>query len=88
MRIVSLRLDKKAEQELEYIKSIHENQSQAVKEAIHAYYEILMKTEKPKISSEMFKSSGYVGSFKAKKDLSTNYKEELTSDLKKKHGIK
>lgn len=87
--MLSLRLDKRVERELDYIKFIlNENQSQAVKEAIHAFYEILLKTKSQKMPSEILKSTGYIGSFTAEANLSTNYKKELTKNLKKKHGIK
>lgn len=89
MRMLSLRLDEKTEKELNYIKlTLKESQSLAVKEAIHAYYKMLVATESYKSPTDIFMDSGYIGSFKAEKDLSTNYKEKLTKGLKKKHGIK
>jgi hypothetical protein len=89
MKMVSLRLDEKAEKELDYIKSVlHESQSQALKEAIHAYYEILMKTKSQKNPAEIFKSSGFIGCFNADRDLSSDYKRKLNDNLEKKHGTK
>lgn len=89
MRMLSLRLDDQAAKELDYIKlALHENQSQVVKEAIHAYYVTLIDSESPKSSAEIFINSGFIGSFEAEKDLSVNYKEKLTKKLKEKHGIK
>ena len=89
MRMLSLRLDEKTEKELNYIKlTLNESQSLVVKEAIHAYYETLVAAESHKSAADIFMDSGYIGSFKAEKDLSTNYKEKLTKDLERKHGIK
>lgn len=89
MRMLSLRLDEKTEKELNYIKlTLNENQSLAVKEAIHAYYETLVAAESHKSPADIFMDSGYIGSFKAEKDLSTNYKEKLTKGLERKHGLK
>lgn len=87
--MLSLRLDEKTEKELNYIKlTLNENQSLVVKEAIHAYYETLIAEESLKSSADIFIASGYIGSFKAEKDLSNNYKKKLTKGLKRKHGIK
>jgi hypothetical protein len=89
MRMLSLRLDAKTEKELDYIKSIlNESQTLVIKEAIHAYYEILVSAESHKSAGDIFMDSGYIGSFKAEKNLSINYKEKLTKGLKRKHGIK
>lgn len=88
MRMLSLRLDEKTEKELNYIKStLNESQSLVVKEAIHAYYEILVAAESDKCAADIFIDSGYIGSFKAEKDLSIRYKKKLTKGLKRKHGI-
>lgn len=87
--MLSLRLDEKTEKELNYIKlTLNESQSLVVKEAIHAYYETLVAAESHKSSADIFMDSGYIGSFKAEKDLSINYKAKLAKGLKKKHGIK
>lgn len=90
MRMISLRLDEKTEKELDYIKSTlnEESQSLAVKEAIHAYYKTLVAAESHKSAADIFMDSGYIGSFKAEKDLSINYKEKLIKDLERKHGLK
>lgn len=89
MRMVSFRLDEKTQRELEYIKlALNGSQSLVVKEAIHAYYATLVAAEHHKSAADIFMDSGYIGSFKAEKDLSTNYKEKLTNDLEKKHGFK
>lgn len=89
MRMLSLRLDEKTEKELNYIKSaLNESQSLVIKEAIHAYYESLVAAEIHKSAADILIDSGYIGSFKAEKDLSINYKEKLTKGVKKKHGIK
>lgn len=89
MKMLSLRLDEKTEKELNYIRLIlDENQSLVVKEAIHAYYETLVAAENQKSAADIFMNSGYIGSFKAEKDLSIHYKEKLTKSLKEKHGLK
>lgn len=87
--MLSLRLDEKTEKELNYIKlTLDESQSFVVKEAIHIYYKNLLAAESHKSGADIFMDSGYIGSFKAEKDLSVNYKEKLTKGLKRKHGIK
>ncbi len=89
MRMLSLRLDEKTEKELNYIKlTLNESQSLVVKEAIHAYYETLVAAESHKSAADIFMDSGYIGSFKAEKDLSINYKEKLIKGLERKHGLK
>jgi hypothetical protein len=89
MRMLSLRLDEKTEKELNYIKlTLNESQSLVVKEAIHAYYETLVAAKSHKSAADIFMDSGYIGSFKAEKDLSFNYKGNLTKGLEKKHGLK
>lgn len=88
MRMLSLRLDERTEKELDYIKAtLNGSQSLAVKEAIHAYYETLVADGSGKSSSDIFIDSGYVGSFKAEKDLSVNYKEKLKEGFERKHGF-
>lgn len=89
MKTLSLRLDKKTEKELSYIKlTLNGSQSLVVKEAIHAYYETLLVAESHKSAADIFMDSGYIGSFKAEKDLSVNYKEKLSNGLERKHGLK
>lgn len=89
MRMLSLRLDEKTEKELHYIKLIlNGSQSSVIKEAIHTYYETLVATENQMSAADIFMDSGYIGSFKAEKDLSINYKEKLTKHLERKHGLK
>ena len=89
MDIISFRFDKEVKRELDFIKiSLNVTQTQAIKDAIHAFYHNLKAQEESKKSHyEMFKESGYLGSFSSKKDLSTTYKEELTKGLKAKHEI-
>lgn len=65
------------------------SQSQAIKASIHAYYLHLQEEQMTKKSPAMiFKKSGYLGSFKGDKNLSTNYKKVLTKCLKKKYDKK
>jgi hypothetical protein len=89
METFSFRYDEKVKKELDFIKAcLNSNQSQAIKDAIHAFYQCLKKEEKAKLSpSQILKESGFIGSFKGKKNLSTTYKEELTKGIKTKHGI-
>jgi hypothetical protein len=87
---MSFRYDENVKKEIEYIQSSLDDatQSYVVKEAIHAYY-VQLKQEKNRASpAKTLAESGYIGSFKAAKNLSTHYKQMLTSSLKKKHGIK
>lgn len=84
----SFRFDDKVKGELDYIKdTLQASQSEAIKEAIHIYYQILMKksTESP---VDILKKSGFIGSFKGNKNLSKNYKQKLERGWKNKHGIK
>lgn len=50
----------------------------------------ILKTQKQEQPSpqEILKESGFIGSFKAKKNLSVTYKSEITKSLKTKHDIK
>lgn len=90
MKTISLRVDRELEEEIDFVKAaLDTTQTQVIKEAIHAFYLYLQNQEKLKKSpKEIFKSSGYIGSFEGKKDLSVNYKKELARGLKAKHGIK
>lgn len=90
METFSFRYDKNVKKELDFIKTYHNsNQSQAIKDAIHAFYQNLKREEKAKLSpAEILKESGFIGSFEGKKNLSTKYKEEITKGIKAKHGIK
>jgi hypothetical protein len=90
MDIISFRFNKDLKHELDFIKAtLNVSQTQAIKDAIHAFYHHLITEEESKKSPyELFKESGYLGSFSSKKDLSTGYKEELTKGLKDKHEIK
>ena len=90
MQTISFRFDAEVKKELDYIKShINSSQSQAIKDAIHAYYRHLQEQEEEKKSpQQLLKESGYIGSFKGRKNLSTTYKNDITNYLKTKHGIK
>lgn len=69
--------------------SQNSNQSQAIKDAIHAFYHQLKTCEQVKKSpEEILKSSGFIGSFEVKKDLSETYKREVVKGFKAKHEIK
>lgn len=84
METFSFRYDEKVKRELDFIKaSLNANQSQSIKDAIHAFYQYLKMEEKAKLSpSQILKESGFIGSFKGKKNLSTTYKGELTKGIK------
>lgn len=90
METISFRFDKELKKELNFIKTtLNSNQSQAIKDAIHAFYQHLKKEEKAKKSpQEILKESGFIGSFEAKTDLSVSYKRELVKGLKEKHANK
>ena len=90
METISFRFDDELKKELDYIKTtLNSNQSQAIKDAIHAFYQHLKTQEKAKQSpQEILKGSGFIGSFQADKDLSVTYKRDITKGLKGKHGIK
>lgn len=90
METFSFRYSEEIKKELDFIKStLNSNQSQAIKDAIHAFYKYLKTQEQAKKSpQEMFKQSGFIGSFEGRKDLSVTYKRDITKRLKAKHGIK
>lgn len=90
METISFRFDDELKKELDFIKTaINLNQSQAIKEAIHAFYQFLKTQEQAERSpQEILKESGFIGSFQAKKDLSVTYKRDIAKGLKAKHGIK
>ena len=90
METFSFRYDEKVKRELDFIKTyLDSNQSQAIKDAIHAFYQYLKIEEQTKLSpKEIFKESGFIGCFQGKKNLSTTYKKETTKSIKAKHGIK
>jgi hypothetical protein len=90
METKSFRCDKKLKDELLFIQNLHDtNQSQAIKEAIHAYYLILKEEQMSKKSpGKIFRRSGYLGGFKGDKDLSTSYKEVITKGIKRKYDKK
>lgn len=61
MERISFRIEDQLKEELAFVKaSLNSNQSQAIKEAIHAFYQHLQSQEKSKKSSQkIFKDSGY-----------------------------
>ncbi len=79
METFSFRCDDKSKKELEYIKeSLNSNKSQAIKDAIHAFYVHLKTQEQEQLSPQkILKESGFIGSFEAKKDLSVTYKQDI-----------
>lgn len=85
----SFRYGKNAKKELDFIISkLGLNKSQAVTQAIHIWYEMLVKNNaKQKSSAELFLESGFVGNANDNTLLSTNYKDKLTEILQEKHGI-
>lgn len=90
METFSFRCDDKSKKELDFIKaSLNSNQSQAIKDAIHAFYVILKTQEQEQRSpQEILKESGFIGSFEAKKDLSVTYKQDIAKGLRAKHDVK
>lgn len=88
METISFRADKNLKKELDFVKaSLKSSQSQAIKNAIHSFYQHLRIQEKAKKSpQQIFKESGYIGSFQSKKTLSSHYKNDITKGLKQKHG--
>jgi hypothetical protein len=82
MDIISFRSNKEFKQELDFIKlTLNVSQSQAIKDAVHAFYQYLKDREEVEKSPyEIFKESGYLGSFSSRKDLSTTYKNDLIQD--------
>ena len=89
METFSFRCDDKLKKELDFIKTtLNSNQSQAIKDAIHAFYQVLKTQEQSQRSpQEILKESGFIGSFEAKEDLSVTYKSDITKGLKAKHDI-
>lgn len=90
MESMSFRCDQQIKSELLFIQNQQEStQSQAIKAAIHAYYLFLQEEERSKKSPvKIFKKSGYLGSFKGDRNLSTNYKEIISKGMKLKYGEK
>ena len=89
-KTISFRIDDESKKELDFIRKIsNANQTQAIKDAIHVFYQSLKTDKQTKRSpQEILKDSGFIGSFQAKKDLSTTYKREIAEGLKAKNGIK
>lgn len=87
METISFRIENQLKEELAFVKAaLNSTQSDAIKEAIHAFYKYLQKQEKSKKTpQEIFKESGFIGCFKGRKDLSVNYKKELALSLKAKY---
>lgn len=90
METISFRIENELKKELAFVKStLNTTQTDAIKEAIHAYYIYLLKQERSKKSpQEIFKESGYIGSFKGRKDLSVTYKKNIDRALKAKYESK
>lgn len=82
MGTISFRIDTELRRKLTLIRSkLKSTQSQAIKDAIHAYYHHLQLHKKTKKSpEEIFKESGYLGSFENRKDLSVSYKSALAPE--------
>lgn len=90
METFSFRYDERVKRELDFIKSYFDsNQSQAIKDAIHAFYQHLKMEEQAQLSpKQIFEESGFIGCFQAEKNLSTTYKKKITKSIKAKHGVK
>ena len=89
MGVTSFRLDEHVRDELDFIKgALQTNQTEAIVEAIHAYYQILRQKKPTKSQFDVLTEIGFIGCFKGNRHLSTNYKEVLEKGWKKKHGIK
>lgn len=90
MEVISFRIDKDLKKELEHLtNSLNSSQSQAIKDAIHAFYQQIINQEKVKKTPQMIlRESGYIGSFEGRRDLSVTYKRDITKGLEKKHGKK
>lgn len=71
METISFRIDDKLKKELDYIKTtLNENQSQAIKDAIHSFYHSLKTRQQSKRSpQEILKASGFIGSFQHKENF-------------------
>lgn len=90
METISFRADDELKRELDYVKSaLNSTQSQAIKDAIHAFYQKLLVQEKSRKSPQIiFNESGYLGSFQGPSDLSVSYKKNLAKGLKAKYDRK
>jgi len=88
--MISFRSDEQIKKEIDYIKyACNATQTQAIKDAIHAFYrQLQLKEDGGKSPQELLTQSGFIGSFEANEDLSTNYKEYLAQGLKNKHDSK
>jgi len=81
MEIISFRYDDELKKELNFIQTtINSNQSQAIKNSIHAFYLYLKNKKQTKKSpQEILMESGFIGSFEARKDLSVTYKRDVVT---------
>jgi hypothetical protein len=89
-RIITARLDKELNQEIQFLKSSLKlaSTTSVLAEAIHMLYAITKKKQSEKSSLQLFEESGLLGCMEGTADLSTTYKDEISKMLKQKHGTK
>jgi len=87
-KMISARVDKELELQIEYLKSSLgvQTMTQVLTEAIHhLYYDSKAKAVR-KTPFELLEELQLIGCLEDEKSLSTDYKAELSASLYKKHG--
>jgi hypothetical protein len=88
IRTITARVTEKVNSEIEFLKSSLglPSTTSVLNYAIHRLYEIRKEEESRKSSLEMFEERGLFGCIEASSDLSTNYKQEMTKVVQRKHA--
>ena len=89
-RVITARLSEDLSCEIEFLKSSLNlsNTTSIVTQAIHLLYTTTKKKQSAKSSLQLFEESGLLGCIEGASDLSTNYKEEISKAVQKKHEQK
>lgn len=86
-KIVTARMEEEVFHQIEYLKNqLGTNSTTGIlKEAVHNLYNSFKKKEIRKSPFELLDELNLIGCIQGKKDLSVNYKKEITKSLVKKH---
>jgi hypothetical protein len=89
-RVITARLSEDLSCKIEFLKSSLNltNTTSVVTQAIHLLYTTTKEKQSAKSSLERFEESDLLGSIEGASDLSTNYKEEISKVVQKKHAQK
>jgi hypothetical protein len=87
-RVLTARVSDTLHHEIEFLKSSLglTNTTSVLTHAIHTLYEARKKNQVQKSSLEMFEEKGLIGCFEGAPDLSTNYKDEISEIIVRKHS--